>query len=133
SGALSTRYAWTLRRVLHHRAVAAVAVGALVVLGALVATRIPSGFLPEMDEGAFVLDYFLPAGTSLEATNAAALRIEAILGQTPHRKLDPPDGSRARASHGHPAQPGRHRRPPGAAGGPCRRRGRHRRSELAGG
>ena len=82
SGALSTRYAWTLRRVLHHPAVAAVAVGALVVLGALVATRIPSGFLPEMDEGAFVLDYFLPAGTSLEATNAAALRIESILGQT---------------------------------------------------
>ena len=26
----------------------------------------PSGFLPTMDEGAFVLDYFLPAGTSLE-------------------------------------------------------------------
>src|SRR5207247_4217360 len=83
SGALSTRYAWTLRRVLHHRAVAAVAVGALVVLGALVATRIPSGFLPEMDEGCFVLDYFLPAGTSLEATNAAALRIESILAETP--------------------------------------------------
>jgi len=26
--------------------------------------RVPSGFLPTMDEGAFVLDYFLPAGTS---------------------------------------------------------------------
>ena len=83
TGALSTRYAWALRRVLHRPAAAAVGVGALVVLGLLVASRIPSGFLPEMDEGAFVLDYFLPAGTSLEATNAAALRIESILAQTP--------------------------------------------------
>ncbi len=83
TGALSSRYAWMLRRVLHRPAAAAVAVGALVVLGALVASRIPSGFLPEMDEGAFVIDYFLPAGTSLEATNAAALRIESILAQTP--------------------------------------------------
>src|SRR5207249_6786098 len=57
--------------------------GDLVLFGAFIATRIPSGFLPEMDEGAFVLDYFLPAGTSLEATDAAALRIESILGQTP--------------------------------------------------
>jgi multidrug efflux pump subunit AcrB len=69
--------------VLHHPAIAAVAVAALVVVAAFVATRIPSGFMPEMDEGAFVLDYFLPSGTSLEATNAAALRIESILGQTP--------------------------------------------------
>ncbi|OLC53974.1 MAG: hypothetical protein AUH92_04860 [Acidobacteria bacterium 13_1_40CM_4_69_4] len=83
SGALGARYAWTLRRVLHRPALAAVAIVALVVLGSLVASRIPSGFLPEMDEGAFVLDYFLPAGTSLEATNAAALRVESILGQTP--------------------------------------------------
>jgi CzcA family heavy metal efflux pump len=80
--ALGARYAWTLRRVLQRPVAAAAGVGALVALGALVAPRIPSGFLPEMDEGAFVLDYFLPAGTSLEATDAAALRIESILGQT---------------------------------------------------
>jgi CzcA family heavy metal efflux pump len=83
AGALGTRYAWTLRRVLHRPAAAAVAVGVLVVIGSFVAWRIPSGFLPEMDEGAFVIDYFLPAGTSLEATHTAALRIESILGQTP--------------------------------------------------
>jgi len=83
AGALGSRYASILRRVLHRPAAAVVAVALLVGLGALVAWRIPSGFLPEMDEGAFVLDYFLPAGTSLEATNAAALRIETILGETP--------------------------------------------------
>src|SRR5256712_5111694 len=83
SGALGARYAWTLRRVLHRPALAAVAIVALVVLGSLVASRIPSGLLPEMVEASFVLAYFLPAGTSLEATNAAALRVESILGQTP--------------------------------------------------
>ena len=79
---LSVRYVRTLRRVLGHPAAAAATVGALVLAGVFVAPRIPSGFLPEMDEGAFVLDYFLPAGASLEATDAAALRIEKILGQT---------------------------------------------------
>ena len=49
----------------------------------VLAGRIPSGFLPEMDEGAFVIDYFLPAGTSLAATDAAALRIEKVLASVP--------------------------------------------------
>ena len=60
------------------------AVTALLVLGGVViARRMPSGFLPEMDEGAFVLDYFMPAGTSLADTERAALRLESILGATP--------------------------------------------------
>ena len=65
-----------------HRAVLGIVTAALVVGGALIARRMPSGFLPEMDEGAFVLDYFLPAGTSLADTESAALKMEAILGQT---------------------------------------------------
>jgi multidrug efflux pump subunit AcrB len=36
-----------------------------------------------MDEGAFVIDYFMPAGTSLAATDAVALRIEKVLGGIP--------------------------------------------------
>jgi multidrug efflux pump subunit AcrB len=36
-----------------------------------------------MDEGAFVLDYFLPAGTSLTDTDAVARKIEAVLRATP--------------------------------------------------
>jgi multidrug efflux pump subunit AcrB len=36
-----------------------------------------------MDEGAFVIDYFMPAGTSLAATDAVALRIERTLGDVP--------------------------------------------------
>src|SRR5436190_1405787 len=60
----------------------AVAIGMLA--GGAVATRfVGTGFLPSMDEGAFVLDYFLPAGTSLSDTDAAARKIEAILQGIP--------------------------------------------------
>ena len=44
---------------------------------------VPSGFLPSLDEGSFVLDYFMPPGTSLEETDRVAHRIELILRQTP--------------------------------------------------
>ncbi len=51
--------------------------------GAIALGAVPSGFLPTMDEGAFVLDYFLPAGTSLGETDAVARKIEAELRRTP--------------------------------------------------
>ncbi len=54
--------AWLLR----HRLIALALVGALLG-GGLLAERLTStGFLPHMDEGAFVIDFVLPAGTSLE-------------------------------------------------------------------
>ncbi|MFO0728147.1 MAG: efflux RND transporter permease subunit [Myxococcota bacterium] len=55
----------------------------LLALGAVAALNVPSGFLPTMDEGAFVLDYFLPAGTSLSDTDRVARKIEAVLSSTP--------------------------------------------------
>lgn len=44
---------------------------------------IGSGFLPEMDEGTFVLDYKTPAGTSLTETNRMLMKIEDILMTIP--------------------------------------------------
>jgi CzcA family heavy metal efflux pump len=55
----------------------------LLAVGAVSARFVPTGFLPTMDEGAFVLDYFLPAGTSLNETDAVARRIESVLHATP--------------------------------------------------
>ena len=46
-------------------------------------SRLPSGFMPEMDEGAFVLDYFMPPGTSLTKTDQVARRIDQVLADTP--------------------------------------------------
>jgi CzcA family heavy metal efflux pump len=61
-----------------------VAVGlVLLVVGGLSARAIGTGFLPEMDEGAFVVDYFLPAGTSLTDTDAVARKLEAVLRALP--------------------------------------------------
>jgi CzcA family heavy metal efflux pump len=39
--------------------------------------------LPEMDEGGFILDYFMPPGSSLAETNRVLQHVERILDQTP--------------------------------------------------
>jgi multidrug efflux pump subunit AcrB len=42
-----------------------------------------SDLLPEMDEGGFVLDYLMPAGSSLTETNRVVSHIEEMLRNTP--------------------------------------------------
>jgi multidrug efflux pump subunit AcrB len=42
-----------------------------------------SGLLPEMDEGGFILDYIMPAGSSLAETNRVVRHLEQILHDTP--------------------------------------------------
>jgi len=42
-----------------------------------------SDLLPEMDEGGFILDYIMPAGSSLAETNAVITTVEQILRATP--------------------------------------------------
>ena len=39
--------------------------------------------MPELDEGAFVLDFFMPSGTSLVETDHVARRVESVLAETP--------------------------------------------------
>src|SRR5205085_7130752 len=41
------------------------------------------GFMPPMDEGAFVLDYWTPPGTSLAESDRLLHQIENILKETP--------------------------------------------------
>ncbi|MGA2254220.1 MAG: efflux RND transporter permease subunit, partial [Thermoguttaceae bacterium] len=45
-------------------------------------SRLETSFMPEMDEGAFVLDYFMPPGTSLAKTDEVARRIDKVLAET---------------------------------------------------
>jgi CzcA family heavy metal efflux pump len=42
-----------------------------------------SDLLPEMDEGGFILDYIMPAGSSLSETNRVLQHVEKILHDTP--------------------------------------------------
>lgn len=45
--------------------------------------RLETGFLPEMDEGAIVLDYKAPPGTSLEETDRILSEVEKIIVKVP--------------------------------------------------
>ncbi len=45
--------------------------------------HLETGFMPDMDEGAFVLDYNMPVGTSLAQTDSVLRRVEAVLLRTP--------------------------------------------------
>jgi CzcA family heavy metal efflux pump len=76
-------YARAIRPVLRRPWIGLAAALALLVTGAVATRFVGTGFLPSMDEGAFVLDYFLPAGTSLTDTDAAARKIETILQAIP--------------------------------------------------
>ncbi len=48
-----------------------------------IAPKLPSGFLPEMDEGSVVLDYNTPPGTSLEATDLMLRQVDKVLDKIP--------------------------------------------------
>jgi CzcA family heavy metal efflux pump len=66
------------------RPFALVAICLLLVVGGYFAyTSLASDLLPEMDEGAFILDYLTPAGTSLAETNRILEDVEQILQSTP--------------------------------------------------
>jgi CzcA family heavy metal efflux pump len=66
----------------HARWMVGVAV-ALVLAGYVVHRFVPTGFLPEIDEGAFVLDYVSPGGTALAETDRQVHVAEQILLATP--------------------------------------------------
>jgi multidrug efflux pump subunit AcrB len=87
-----------MRRILHtHARILNVALARPLVLGLIcvllvVATyfsykSLGSDLLPAMDEGAFILDYLTPAGTSLAETNRILTHVEKILHDTPEVEI----------------------------------------------
>jgi CzcA family heavy metal efflux pump len=56
---------------------------AIVILSYVCYSFLQTEFLPEMDEGGFILDYFTPPGSSLAESNRILLHIEQILRSTP--------------------------------------------------
>jgi CzcA family heavy metal efflux pump len=71
--------AWSLQRPFLLTALCAV----LMIAGYFSYKALGSDLLPEMDEGAFVLDYFTPAGTSLTETNRILDHVDRILRGIP--------------------------------------------------
>lgn len=80
---ITAAYTRGLEAALGHprRVVAAAAV--LMIAGVLLWRMIDTGFLPEMDEGAFVLDYWTPGGTALAETDREISAAERILLNLP--------------------------------------------------
>lgn len=81
--ALGPLYAGALGRVLRHPWRMALAGVALAVGGVLLARAVGTAFLPDMDEGAFVLDYYTPGGTALAETDREVGIAEHILASIP--------------------------------------------------
>ncbi len=55
----------------------------LILAGWLSYKHLGSGFMPVMDEGGFILDYWSPPGTSLTETDRLLRKVEGILRRTP--------------------------------------------------
>lgn len=82
-GERAARYGGAIRWLVRHRAVAVAVIGLLIATGYLAQRGLATGFLPAMDEGAFVIDFFLPPGTSLEETDRISTAIDDVLRHTP--------------------------------------------------
>ena len=76
-------YVRALGAVLHHPKRMLAGAAGLIVLGVAANRFVGSGFLPDMDEGAFVLDYWTPGGTALAETDREMKIVEGILARTP--------------------------------------------------
>jgi CzcA family heavy metal efflux pump len=77
------RYESILRVALKNR-FAVLVVSALILVGAyFLYQNLGSEFLPAFDEGAFVLDYIAPPGTSLPETDRILQHVEEFLHETP--------------------------------------------------
>ena len=55
----------------------------LLVIGYVGYSNVPTGFMPKVDEGGFVMDYRTPAGTSLDETGRQVGQIDAMLRANP--------------------------------------------------
>ena len=80
---MSDRYERSLGATLHHPRIMLAGALALLVIGFFIHRAVGSGFLPEMDEGAFVVDYFTPGGTPLAESDRQVNIVERILASEP--------------------------------------------------
>jgi CzcA family heavy metal efflux pump len=82
-GAVLAHYDDVLRWALGHRAIVATASAGILIVTVVLLTRLPSDFLPKMDEGQFEIAYTLPVGTTLQASDTAATLMETIVARDP--------------------------------------------------
>ena len=72
-----------VRAVIRHPAYSVIGIIVLVGSMVLIIPRLATGFLPDMDEGAIVLDYNSPPGTSIEETDRMLRQAEKLIVKVP--------------------------------------------------
>ncbi|MDE1893567.1 MAG: efflux RND transporter permease subunit [Xanthomonadaceae bacterium] len=77
-------YERTLQHWLRRPLLVLLLVVPLLLAGGFAYTRVGTGFMPQMDEGGFILDYLSPPGTSLEETDRLLRQAEAIIRANPY-------------------------------------------------
>lgn len=83
-GRLASHYHRAIGRALARPArFAALACVALAFAGTLAWYNVPSGFMPKMDEGGFILDYKAQPGAALSDTDKLLRQVEQIIQSTP--------------------------------------------------
>ncbi|HEX3601936.1 MAG TPA: efflux RND transporter permease subunit, partial [Lacipirellulaceae bacterium] len=76
-------YSFLIRRALRFPRLAALALVLFAAVGVLVFRSLDTDFLPQLDEGAFVIDYYSRPGTSLTETNRMLMHVEELLNKVP--------------------------------------------------
>ncbi len=76
-------YETVVRAALRRHRLTLAVCGLVLLAGIFLYNRLESEFLPPMDEGGFVIDYFTPPGTSLAETHRQLLQAEKILRTVP--------------------------------------------------
>jgi len=76
-------YERALRTALRFRWLALLACAGLVVASVFIYRHLDSDFLPEFDEGGFIIDFHAPPGTSLTETSRQLNEVEQILSANP--------------------------------------------------
>ncbi|MEO8419337.1 MAG: efflux RND transporter permease subunit [Methylophilaceae bacterium] len=80
---LRHHYGHFMARLLKHPLWALPVILMFMALGYLAYANLGSGFMPQMDEGGFILDYKSPPGTSLTETDRILRQVEVIIVKTP--------------------------------------------------
>ena len=82
---MNRAYERGIRWALGNRRIVGAVTAGLILIAVLAFRALGTGFLPEMDEGGFVLDYLTPPGTSLSETDALVRQIEGKVAALPEK------------------------------------------------
>ncbi|MDB5465704.1 MAG: transporter, partial [Phenylobacterium sp.] len=80
---LARQHLWLLDALFRRPWILAVVVAVLLGVGFFASRAVPTGFMPKVDEGGFILDYTTRPGTSLDETGREVAQVDAILKATP--------------------------------------------------